>query len=100
MAVLNPASFPNRISLEVDIRKELGASSILTLWIGNGPNAFQTDVPLWLLRSNGAHTLKLSGVTLQNGNGEMYVAVQLSGGQDETARVVIQSARIYENDSP
>lgn len=100
MAVLEPESYPVRISVEVDVIKKEGESSTFSLWIGNGPSAFQTDVPLWILSQGQQHTVKLSGVTLRNSSGAMYVATQLSGGSDESAQVVLRNVRIYQNDGP
>ncbi len=87
-------TFPNRVNVEVDMIKDSGATGNLTLWIGNGPSATQSDVPLQLLNTGEQETLFLSAVTASN-PGDMNIVIQIAG--QDTERVRITDVRIYES---
>ncbi len=89
-------NFPNQVTVELDILRDYGDSGTLTIWIGNGPSAFQKEIPLWLLPQGTTKTVSISGVTTQ-ASGFMHVVLQLSGNDDE--RIRIPRVKVYEKNS-
>ncbi|RJP34146.1 MAG: hypothetical protein C4527_02550 [Candidatus Omnitrophota bacterium] len=85
--------FPNRVTVEVDVIRDYGDNGTLTIWVGNGPSAFQKEIPLWMLPSGETKTLTLAGVTTQP-SGFMHVVLQISGRDNE--RIRIPAVRVYE----
>ena len=93
VAIYGQNQFPNRVTVEADIVKDFGESGSVTVWAGNGPSAFQADVPLWILPTGSAYTVRMSGVTTQN-SGPMNIVIQIAGEDNE--RITVQGVRVYE----
>ena len=86
-------TFPNQVTVEADIGKDFGDSGAVTLWVGNGPSAFQTEIPLWILTPGQIRTVRLSGITSRN-SGPMNIVIQIAGEDNE--RIHVPAVRVYE----
>ncbi|GEM_PF-1842256 len=85
--------YPNWSRVEIDVVKNYGEQGTFTAWIGNGPNAFQKDVPLWMLTPGVQETISIAGITREPID-PMYILLQIAGEDEES--VTITNVRIYE----
>jgi hypothetical protein len=93
-AYFAPGEFPNRITVEVDVEKDYGETGNFSLWIGTGPSATQSDIPLQMLQEGESQTITLSAVT-ESSSDAMFVLVQVAGQDAELVRVT--DIRIYDS---
>ncbi len=91
-STFEPPSYPNRILIELDVTRLAGEQGTFTVWFGNGPNAFQKDIPLWMLTEGVEETIRISGITTEPID-PMYVLFQIAGEDEES--VIINDARVF-----